>query len=194
MKKIFLFVFCLFVGTSYGAQITDMPERLGHFSKNLESVSASFNQIKLLPESTKRFVATGRVKFTKNQGFIWMQDTPKKQVFVSTKEKYCVDGVAQDLNSLPYFSYVRKIIDDVLNGDISRLQTVFSVEYIEYGKNSWQLTARPRFDAIADILQDVVMYGTTDDLDKIIITYNNGTVVIINFKRMNTEISDEIAC
>ena len=102
--------------------------------------------------------------------------------------------MAQDLNSLPYFSYVRKIIDDVLNGDISRLQTVFSVEYIEYGKNSWQLTARPRFDAIADILQDVVMYGTTDDLDKIIITYNNGTVVIINFKRMNTEISDEIAC
>lgn len=194
MKKILLSLFLLFVGTAYGATITEMPKILGQFTQNLDTVSATFNQMKLLPESTKRFVSTGRVKFKKNMGFIWLQDTPKKQVFVSTKDKYCVDGETQNLNSLPYFYYVRKIIDDVLNGDISGLQTVFRVDYTEYGKTLWQLTARPRFDAVADILQDVVMYGSVTDLDKVVITYNNGTVVIIQFDRMNTEIKDEIAC
>lgn len=194
MKKAILFLFILTAGASYGATINDMPERLGQFTKNLDTVSASFEQMKLLPESTKRFVATGRVKFKKDNGFIWMQESPKKQTFVSTKEKYCLDGVAQDLNSLPYFYYVRQIIDDVLNGDISGLSTVFAVDYVEYGQDSWQLTAKPRFQAVADILQDMVIYGNTHDLTKVIITYNDGTIVIIKFNRNVAEIKDEIAC
>jgi hypothetical protein len=71
---------------------------------------------------------------------------------------------------------------------------VFDIEYSEYGKNQWQMTAKPRFDSVSDFIQDFVMYGTTTNLTEIIITYQNGTVVIIKFNRMSAEIRDEIAC
>ena len=86
------------------------------------------------------------------------------------------------------------MIDSALSGDLSDLQTIFNLDYSEYEKNKWQITAKPRFDSVAEFLQDFVMYGTTKDLTKIIITYQNGTIVIIKFNRMNTEIKDEIVC
>ena len=191
MKYILAFLLGVF-GIEY-AMAGELP-RFEQFTQNIGKVSASFHQIKMVPESTKKFTATGQVKFEKGVGFIWKQNAPTKQVFISTKEKYCVDGVAQDLNSLPYFYYVRRMIDDALNGDITGLQTVFNIDYSEYGKNQWQMTASPRYDSVAEFLQDMVMYGTTTDLTKIIITYQNGTVVIIQFNRTGTEIKDEIAC
>ena len=191
MKKLICLLLVLSGSVAYAN--TDMA-RFETFTKNIDTVSATFNQMKLVPESTKRFVATGRVKFQKDVGFVWIQDNPTKQVFVSTKKKYCIDGVAQDLNSLPYFYYVREIIDDALNGDISGLEKVFNLDYSEYGKNLWQITATPKYDSVADIMQDVVMYGSTTELTKVIITYQNGTVIIIQFDPMNTEIKDEIAC
>ena len=192
MKKIVLFLL-LISGVAHADDIPDM-QRFDTFTKNLGTVSATFEQMKILPESTKQFVTKGRVKFQNDVGFIWLQDSPTKQTFVSTKTKYCLDGVAQDLNSLPYFYYVREIIDQALNGNIAGLQTVFKIDYSEYGKDMWQMTARPRLVAVADILQDMVMYGNTTDLTKAIITYNNGTIVIIQFNRAKSEITDEIAC
>ena len=62
---------------------------------------------------------------------------------------------------------------------------------MENGTNGWQLTATPKISAMADFIQDVVMRGTTRDLNRVIITYQNGTVIIINFKRMIREIPDE---
>lgn len=190
MKK-YVFLFAVII--SGRAYAIDMP-RFDTFTNNLGTVSASFNQMKILPETTKQFVSTGRVKFQKNAGFIWMQDTPTKQTFISTKQKYCLNGVAQDLNSLPYFYYVRSMIDNALNGNRADLETLFVIDYYEYGKNDWQMTARPRFTAVADIVQDMVMYGNTTDLTKVIITYNDGTIVIVQFNRGIAEIQDEIAC
>ena len=150
MKKIIL-VLAMISGVAHAA---DDMKYLKTFTENLGTVSASFEQMKILPESTKKFVSTGRVKFTKDVGFIWMQDKPTKQVFVSTKNKYCIDGEAKDLKELPYFYYVRSMIDNALNGNTADLETVFRIDYTEYGKASWQLVAKPRFDMVADILQD----------------------------------------
>lgn len=189
-------ILCLFFvfGVAYAEPIKEMPERLGQFTESLDVVSASFDQIKMIPESDKKFNATGRVKFKKGDGFIWIQEKPNKQVFVSTTDKYCIDGQSNDLSSLPYFHYIRRVINDTLNGDITKLNSVFDVDYSEYGKNQWQLTAKSRLSSVSNFLQDFVMYGTTADLTKVIITYQDGTVVIIKFNRLNMEIKDEIVC
>ncbi|MBO4582673.1 MAG: outer membrane lipoprotein carrier protein LolA [Alphaproteobacteria bacterium] len=189
MKYIALFL-CFFSCGAYAAGM----QRFEVFTENLGNVSASFEQIKMIPESTKKFTATGVVKFEKGNGFIWKQNTPTKQVFISTKTNYCIDGEAKDLDSLPYFYYIRAMIDNALSGDTSDLETVFNLDYSEYDKTGWQLTAKPRYDSVSEFLQDFIMYGTTTNLTKIIITYQNGTVVIIKLNRMNTDIKDEIAC
>ena len=179
---------------AFAYQITDkMPDTLKTFTENLNTVSATFKQTKILPESTKRFMSNGYVKFVKNVGFTWHQQKPSEETFTSTLKKYCVNGETKELNELPYFYRIQTMIDNMLNGDMSEFLYAFNVDYNEH-KNSWVMAATPRLTAIADMIQDVTIYGTTTDLTKVIMTYYDGTIVILEFARLTKEITDEIAC
>jgi len=197
MKKINKFITilsCLFSMNVFAYQISDtMPEKLKTFTDNLNTVSATFKQTKILPESTKRFVSNGYVKFAKNVGFTWHQQKPTDEVFTSTLTTYCVNGENKELNELPYFYRVQSMIDNMLNGDLTGFLFAFNVDYSEH-KNSWTMVATPRLSALADMLQNLTVYGTTTDLTKVVMTYYDGTIVILEFTRTQKEINDEIAC
>ena len=81
----------------------------------------------------------------------------------------------------------------MLNGDMSDFLFAFNVDYNEH-KDSWTLVATPRLSVLADMVQNLTMYGTTKDLTKVIMTYYDGTIVILEFNRSKKEIKDEIAC
>ncbi len=173
--------------------IDSMPTKIKTFTDNLETVSATFNQTKILPESTKRFISTGYVKFVKNTGFTWHITKPSNTVFTSTLSTYCVNGESAELSKLPYFYQIQNMIDKMLNGDMNDFLYAFNVDYVEKSDN-WTMFATPRLTNIADLIQDLTIYGSETDLDKIIMTYSDGTIVILEFKKMKTELSDEIAC
>ena len=85
------------------------------------------------------------------------------------------------------------MIDKMLDGNMSDFLFAFNVDYNEH-KDSWTLVATPRLTAVADMIQDITIYGTTTDLTKTIMTYNDGTIVILEFNRLNKELDDEIIC
>ena len=194
MKKIIFVLCCVFSLNAFAYPVTDeMPEKLKTFTDNLESVSATFKQTKILPESTKRFVSNGYVKFVKNVGFTWHQQKPSNEIFTSTLTEYCVNGEVKELTELPYFYRVQSMIDKMLNGDMSEFLFAFDVDYSEH-KNSWTLVASPRLVILADMIQNLTMYGNTKDLNKVIITYYDGTIVILEFNRSKKDFTDEIVC
>ena len=197
MKKInktILVLLGVFSTNAFAYPITgEMPERLKTFADNLTSVSATFKQIKILPESTKQFISNGYVKFVKNVGFTWHQQKPSDEVFTSTMATYCVNGETKQLSDLPYFYRIQSMIDKMLNGDMSDFLFVFNVDYSEH-KNTWTLVATPRLTVMADMIQNLTMYGSTQDLTKAIITYYDGTIVILEFNRSKEDFDDEIIC
>ena len=194
MKKIIFVLCCVFSLNAFAYPVTgEMPEKLKTFTDNLESVSATFKQTKILPESTKRFISNGYVKFVKNVGFAWHQQKPSEDVFTSTLKEYCVNGEAKELTELPYFYRVQSMIDKMLNGDMSEFLFAFDVDYSEH-KNSWTLVASPRLVILADMIQNLTMYGNIKDLNKVIITYYDGTIVILEFNRSKKDFTDEIVC
>ena len=194
MKKLILILCCMFSLNAFAYPVTDeMPEKLKTFTDNLESVSATFKQTKILPESTKRFISTGYVKFVKNVGFTWHQQKPSNDVFTSTLTEYCVNGETKELTDLPYFYRIQSMIDKMLNGDMSDFLFAFNVDYTEY-KNSWTLVATPRLVVVADTIQNLTMYGSTKDLTKVVMTYYDGTIVILEFNRSKKDFTDEIVC
>ena len=197
MKKLNKFIFVLLSICSVNAfayPVTgEMPEKLKTFAENLESVSATFKQTKILPESTKNFISTVYVKFVRDVGFTWHQEKPSKEVFTSTLTTYCVNGESKELSELPYFYRIQSMIDKMLNGDMSDFLFAFNVDYTEY-KNTWTLVATPRFTNVADMIQNLTMYGSTKDLTKVVMTYDDGTIVILEFNRSKKDFSDEIAC
>ena len=197
MKNIvrFLMVLCCwFSVNAFAYPISDkMPDKLQTFTDNLNTVSATFKQTKILPESTKRFISSGYVKFVKNVGFTWHQQKPSEEIFTSTLKQYCVNGENEDLDKLPYFYRIQTMIDNMLNGDMSEFLYAFNTDYTEH-KDSWTMVATPRLTAIADMIQDITIYGTTSDLTKVIMTYYDGTIVILEFTGLTKEIADEIVC
>ncbi len=44
------------------------------------------------------------------------------------------------------------------------------------------------------MVQDLTIYGTDKDLNKIIMTYYDGTIVILEFNRSKKDFDDEIIC
>jgi len=194
INKIISVFLCLFSINAFAYQITDeMPEKLKTFADNLTSVSATFKQTKILPESTKRFISTGYVKFVKNVGFTWHQQKPSEDVFTSTLTTYCVNGENKELRDLPYFYRVQSMIDKMLNGDMSDFLFVFNVDYSE-NKDNWTMVATPRLTVMADMIQNLTMYGTSKDLTRVIMTYYDGTIVILEFNRSKKDFDDEINC
>ena len=115
------------------------------------------------------------------------------EVFTSTLTTYCVNGETKELNELPYFYRIQSMIDKMLNGDMTDFLFAFDVDYTEH-KNTWTLVATPRITAIADMIQNLTMYGSTTDLTKIVMTYDDGTIIILEFKRSKKDFADEIAC
>ncbi len=196
MRK-FVYSFLILVPImSFAKPLTDtMPTRLKTFVDNLDDVSANFTQIKILPESTKQFKSSGRVRFVKGTGFTWHQIKPSETIFTSTLASYCLNGDSKELNELPYFHQIQNMIDEMLNGNMSDFLFAFNADYTDdKSANGWHIVATPRLTALADFIQDLTIYGTTQNLNKIIITYADGTIVILNFTRSNKVFNYEIVC
>lgn len=185
----------LLCGAANAQNITEMPATLKTFTDNLDTVYASYTQSKTLPESTKTFRAGGTVKFVKGVGFKWKQLDPKSFDFTSTLDSYCINGDKEALSNLPYFSQIQSMIKDMLDGDMDMFLNAFNADYTESkkGKN-WTLLATPKIAAIADFLESITMAGNTTDLKQIVIKYQNGATIVIDFKRIKTGSDDEIKC
>ena len=196
MKKIIFFVFVLFLSTTVNArQIDSMPARLEKFLTGLGAATASFTQTKTIPGSSKKFIATGYVKFVKGVGFVWRQETPSIIKFTSTTTAYCVDDKKQNLSALPYFGQIQSVVDDMLNGDMTRFLSLFNVDYNDTKiAGGWTIKATPKNDRISDFIKSISMSGNARELHKIIIEYTGGTQILIEFKRPKKDIADEIAC
>ncbi|MBR3148329.1 MAG: glycosyltransferase [Alphaproteobacteria bacterium] len=194
IKNLFL-VFVLFCGTANAKNITQMPDTLKTFTDNLGTVSAAYTQSKTLPESTKIFHARGVVKFVKDSGFKWKQLDPNSFDFTSTLDTYCVNGSPETLSSLPYFSQIQSMIKDMLDGDMNDFLTAFDADYTESKKGqNWTLLASPKISAISDFLESMTMTGNKKDLTQIVIKYKNGTKIVLDFRRLKTDLTDEIEC
>ena len=192
IQNMFLITMMIY-GTANAQNITEMPTTLKNFTDNLGVAYASYTQSKTLPESTKVFRARGTVYFVKGIGFKWKQLDPKSFDFTSTLDSYCVNGNREELATLPYFSQIQSVIQDMLNGNMDSFLTAFNADYTEKGQN-WTLLATPKISAIADFLKSITLGGNAKDLKQIIIKYTNKTTIIIDFKRMETDSNDEIKC
>lgn len=194
MKWIILFV-CMFSTASFAQGATDVPQRFRQFVDNLTDVTASFLQTKTMPESSKKFTSTGKVRFVKGTGFIWKQMTPTKLTFISTLDKYCVgENNANDLKSLPYFGQISRMIDGVLNGDLDDFSTAFHVDYSEIGKKGWRIVATPKIVSVAGFLSKMTFDGSTSDLTSVKIQYVNGAQITLDFQKTSNALTDEIKC
>lgn len=191
MRYLF-FVFCfLFV---FKVRAGDIPHDsiLSQCLQKTDIFKADYVQTKTFAPDLS-FISTGSFKFVKNLGLILKQNTPNKFIFVSTLEKYCMDGKKEKLSDLPYFSKVKKLIDDFLNQDYSYLNKVFDLEYEEIN-SSFILKLKPKNDKMAEFIDSISVYGDKERLQAFEMKYQNNMILYINFYPPYKDITDEINC
>ena len=78
---------------------------------------------------------------------------------------------------------------------MDKFLTVFNADYTESKKGqNWTLLATPKISNVAEFLKSITLIGNPTDLKQIVIKYTNKTTIIIDFKHMKTDSTDEIKC
>ena len=192
MKKLLTLFFLLLSSPSFATTI-DKNSLLDKFITNLKEKNVKFTQTKTISSINKNFTTTGKIKFIKNVGFIFTQETPTTLTFTSTMDKYCTNGQSNTLNNLPYFSQIKSAIDDLLNNNYKKLNEIFNIDYTETTTN-WTLFLTPKNSRINEFIKVIQITGNQTDLDEIITTYKNNMEINLKFSNSNGNIKDEIKC
>ena len=193
--KIWILFFCFlfFSNNAYAGSIGELS-KINHLISNINNENFDFMMRKRIPNIGREFESKGKVKFVRNIGLIWVQSEPDKLTFATTKERYCINGTNGDLESLPYFSDISKLIDNVLNGNYSALDSVFKVDYSEKMPDNWELILISKDNKLKDIIKKIVVNGNSKQIIDIVIEYSNGMILSLFFTKAKVSLTDEIRC
>ena len=190
MKKIVVLLIFL-----YGFNAWSMPANsiVSRFLTNTQKITLYFEQTKNIPDIEKPFQSTGIFQFVKNKGFIVKQEKPKAQNFISTTERFCFEDKTEELKNMPYFSDIKRLIDDLLSGNMDRLEQIFDVAYIE-NTDSWQMTLTPVRNDMKSFILKVHLTGNEEQITNLIIDYTDGTKINVDFSAIDEDLTNEIDC
>ena len=201
MRKFLLFVlfvcgfsFDVIAGSNIGKDAA-FYKFIGDLNENNKRV-ASFIQTKTFLKYNKSFVVTGWVKFIKDVGVLWQQETPKKFQFVSTKGQYCLnDKTHREMSTLPYMDRIKNMVDEAIEGDFSKVEEAFFVDYSEdVNKKNWNLVLVPKLSRISGVIKKISLSGDVKNLLDFSIEYLNGVFISVVFDELNEERDNEIKC
>ncbi|MGI6680317.1 MAG: hypothetical protein ACOX3T_02345 [Bdellovibrionota bacterium] len=203
MAKLLLFIISLF-SVSLNASSTENECKFLKFIDNLTVVNKEFETIKKVPNLEREFKSSGVVKFIKNKGFIWKEQSPRNIIFISTKTRYCSkvitkDGTVEEKNALlkdlPYFSEISSLIDNILLKDYEMLHRAFSVNYTEKKvPSSWALTLIPNANKMKKFISQIKVVGDEKKIESINVNYENGISITLKFYDAKVMLNDEIKC
>ena len=200
MKFIMFLISLVFVGNLSAKEIENSDYKLfKSFIDSLSVANLNFEQSKKIPNIKKEFKSSGKLKFIKNKGLIWKEETPNNFSFIATKECYLIkegDEIKNNdnLNNLPHFDDIKNLIDKILNNDLSELKEAFNVDYKELNKNSWNLILAPKISRIKKYINTLKIQGTTNEILNIEVQYVNKTIINFNFSKAKVFLDDEIKC
>ena len=192
MKKFVVFLL-LFFFCSVKAWSMPTNSIVSDFFANTQNITLHFEQTKSIPDIEKPFQSSGVFQFVKNKGFIVKQEKPHTQKFVSTTERYCFDDKNEELKKLPYFSDIKIIIDDLLSGDMDKLEQIFDIAYLE-NTNSWQIILTPTQNKMKEFISKIKLTGNETQITNLVIEYTDDTKINVDFSIIEQDLTNEIHC
>lgn len=193
--KLPLWLICLltFSTAAHAGQI-QKSSIINELINNIEVENFDFTMQKSIPNISRVFKSSGKVKFVRNNGLVWKQIEPAELTFIATKEKYCTADNSGDLGNLPHFSDISAMIDNVLDGNYAALDNLFHINYAEDKQKNWNLILVPHEKELKAVIGRFVILGNDRQINDIIIEYTSGITITLNFIKTRAFLTDEIHC
>jgi len=188
--KYFFGLFLLLLSVGAHAQIDDTLFLKG--IKSLDDGAFLYHQKKFVSDVERPFEADGVFQLVRDKGVILKQKNPEPWVFVSTPTRYCFDDKAGDLADLPYFSYIKKAVDDLLSGQDEALYQIGDVAYMEKD-GLWFVDITPTQKRVAQFVRKITLRGK-EKISFWKIEYTDGTRIEMDFVPIKQDFSNEIDC
>ena len=149
-----------------------------------DEVSGDFKQIKTIKKLNREFVSSGAFRISKKSGIVWSMQKP----FVSEMTindsgifERSANGTVKTISTKdnPVFAQFSKVIQAVFFGNLSELESRFSLFY-EKTPNGSRIGLVPREATIRKVVANIVMEMSAN-LDKVVITDGEGSPVTYEF-------------
>ena len=149
-----------------------------------DEVSGDFKQIKTIKKLNREFVSSGTFRISKKSGIVWSMQKPfvsEMTVNDSGIFERSANGTVKTISTKdnPVFAQFSKVIQAVFFGNLSELESRFSLFY-EKTPNGSRIGLVPREATIRKVVANIVMEMSAH-LDKVVITDGEGSPVTYEF-------------
>ena len=149
-----------------------------------DEVSGDFKQIKTIKKLNREFVSSGTFRISKKSGIVWNMQKPfvsEMTVNDSGIFERSANGTVKTISTKdnPVFAQFSKVIQAVFFGNLSELESRFSLFY-EKTPNGSRIGLVPREATIRKVVANIVM-DMSANLDKVVITDGEGSPVTYEF-------------
>ena len=149
-----------------------------------DEVSGDFKQIKTIKKLNREFVSSGTFRISKKSGIVWSMQKPfvsEMTVNDSGIFERSANGTVKTISTKdnPVFAQFSKVIQAVFFGNLSELESRFSLFY-EKTPNGSRIGLVPREATIRKVVANIVM-DMSANLDKVVITDGEGSPVTYEF-------------
>ena len=173
IKLLFLILIVKFSGLGFAKESSDECN-LQQLSKQL-SVKQSFNhftQSKTIKVLSKPLISNGNLLLLKQKGVVWQTVSPIKGTTVITSSSFSQldqnDKFSSFNNSLnsEASQTLSNIFLGLLSGDLDKLQQHFTITS-RCQTNSWRLTFEVSDKKVGEFLQNIILTGKENNIEKI---------------------------
>ena len=85
------------------------------------------------------------------------------------------------------------MIDDLLSGEMEKLDKLFDIAYIE-NTTSWQMTLTPTRNDMKSFILKINLTGNEEQITNLIVEYTDGTTINVDFTLWEQDLTNEIDC
>lgn len=208
MKNLWMLILLFFVGVVWADNHSsdEAQTRLNQLTSgyiDLHLFEASFIQTKQVKFMQKPLVSSGRIRFAKNHGLLWIIDKPFQSKTWVNQQGVFKANQFEDKKQVkdPQMKAVAGLLGDLLSAQIDQVAQKFSVVEDSTDIDTvWQVTLRPNTTLMKKVLQSIQVIGTDPDVEnvqgiqRIVVTDSNQNVTEIEFndiKRQHKPLTDQ---
>ncbi|MDA7746676.1 outer membrane lipoprotein carrier protein LolA [Psychromonas sp.] len=150
-----------------------------------------FIQSKTLQMFNQPLVSDGTFLLSHQQGLIWNQITPFPVTLVLAKDKLRQQFEDQtpeiiEAKDNPMVFYFSHLFLSLFKGDLSALESQFSMTITESEKETWLLHLSPKESPLNKVFKQIEIKGNKQ-IQSLVLTELNGDLSVIEFSNINQE-------
>ncbi|MCF0214859.1 MAG: outer membrane lipoprotein carrier protein LolA [Fibrobacteraceae bacterium] len=189
MRNIVFVLMVLAVYAIAGSVPAEAEQVLKKFAESAV-VQGNFKQIKYIKKISRSFEAEGTFLIAKDYGVVWNTEKPFKSTMIITQTQMIQKSASgmvskMDASENAVFGEFSKTIQSIFSGDLKSIEEHFTLNPPK-SSNTKGITLAPKEKAVRQVIDNIQLNITGNELKNIIMTDSDGNLLTYEFSNQET--------